>query len=122
MQVVFVLLAGTYVSERLIYHAVVGFGGMVSTLVIGATLMGLCLLIERGVGWLRWPVAVFFVLSGLGVPSGLDKLVGAGPALFLTMLLLIGHLVSALALCFAPGIGLFLHRQRELHRAAKAPG
>ncbi|HEU4321815.1 MAG TPA: hypothetical protein VFS21_01585 [Roseiflexaceae bacterium] len=106
-------------SERLIYHAVVGFGSIITTLVISTILVGLCALIYRGVGWVRWLVAAFFILSGLGMPSGLDDLVGAGPAFLLAMLQLLAHLVCALALCLAPGIGAFLRFQREQRKAAK---
>ncbi|GAB4198185.1 MAG: hypothetical protein OHK0022_17130 [Roseiflexaceae bacterium] len=120
LQVVFVLLAGTYASERLIYHAVAGFGSILTTLVISAILVGLCVLIYRGFGWLRWLVALFFILSGLGTPSALDDLIGSGPAFLLAILQLIAHLVCALALCFAPGIGAFLRYQREQRKAVKA--
>lgn len=116
---VFALMAVTYLLERLVYHAVIGPRGLGSSAVIVAVLIGCAALIYRGWGWLRWPVGLFFVVNGLGTPTGMAAIFGAlaGP---IALLQLGGHLACALALWFAPGIGAFLRAQRARLRQRRA--
>lgn len=87
-------------------------------------LVGLGWLIYRGHGWLRWLVAAFFVLNGLGSPSGMADVFGPGLSLLIALALLAAHLGCALALCFTPGVGAFLRSQRAPapHPPAPAEG
>ncbi len=116
--VIFALMGMTYLIERLVFHAVIGAQGLVSSLVITAILAGLCWLIYRGHGWLRWLVAAFFLLNGLGVPAGLEGRFGPLLALLISLFIFVTHLSCALALCLTPGIPAFLRFQREALRAA----
>lgn len=110
--VIFTLMGATYLGERVIYHAVAGAQGLVTSMVITAILAGLGWLIYRGHGWLRWLVAAFFVLNGLGAPSGMADVFGPALALLLSLMLLVGHLGCAIALCFTPGLRAFFRFQR----------
>jgi hypothetical protein len=118
--VIFALMAATYLAERLVYHIVVGTSGLLSSLVITAILAGLGWLIYRGHGWLRWLVAAFFVLNGLGTPRGLAELFGPFLAQIIALSFLVAHVGCALALCLMPGIPAFLRYQRT-KGAASSP-
>lgn len=120
LRVILTLMGATYLAERAVYHAVVGLNGLVTSLVMIAILGGLGWLIERGHGWLRWLVAGFFVLNGLGTPSGMAAVFGALPALLIALALLVAHIVCALALCFTPGIPAFLRYQRAHSKTPSA--
>jgi hypothetical protein len=111
--VIFALMGATYLAERLVYHIVVGTRGLAASLIITAILVGLGWLIYRGHGWLRWLVAAFFVLNGLGTPSGMAELFGPLPALLIALSFLVAHVGCALALCLTPGLPAFLRFQRS---------
>ena len=111
--VIFGLMGATYLAERLLYHTVVGVRGLVASLIMTAILAGLGWLIYRGHGLLRWLVAAFFVLNGLGTPSGMAELFGPLPALLIALTFLVAHVSCALALCLMPGIPAFLRFQRS---------
>lgn len=112
LRVILTLMGATYLAERVVYHAVVGLDGLLTSFVMIAILCGLGWLIYRGHGWLRWLIAVFFVLNGLGTPSGMAAVFGALPALLIALALLVAHIVCAIALCLTPGIPAFLRYQR----------
>lgn len=115
--VIFALMAATYLSERLVYHIVVGAQGVMPTAITTAILAGLGWLIYRGHGWLRWLVAAYFVLNGLGTPVGMAEVFGPVLAMLIALVLLVGHLGCALLLCFTPGIPAFLRFQRSPRQA-----
>lgn len=120
LRVILALMGATYLAERAVYHAVVGLDGLLTSFVIIAILGGLGWLIYRGHGWLRWLVAAFFILNGLGAPSGMAAVFGTVPALLIALALLAAHSACAIALCFTPGLPAFLRYQRAQSKRPSA--
>ncbi|HMO59154.1 MAG TPA: hypothetical protein PKA05_16485 [Roseiflexaceae bacterium] len=116
---VLALLALIYLAERLVYHSVVRTSSLSSSILTAAILAGIGALIWRGFDWLRFVLAGYFILNGLGSPSGMAAVYGAGLSTLIAFALLAAHLAGAAAIAFAPGIRAFARHQR--HRKAAPP-
>lgn len=117
LAIIFGAMLLTYLGERLVYYAVTGFSLSLSSVVVVVLLIGMGFLITRGFGWLRWILALFFILNGLGSPRGMADVFGAPMSMLLSLGLLVAHVGCALALCLTPGIPAFLRYQRQQRTA-----
>lgn len=119
LTIALVALGLTYLLERIVYHGVVGFGSIGTTLVITLLLAGLGYLITRGQGWPRWIIGLFLILNSLGSPVGLADAVGPAGAMLISLFLMAANLGTAVLLCFAPGIPAYLRYQRAQRSSAR---
>jgi hypothetical protein len=110
--IIFVLMGITYLGERIVYHGIAGFSGLLPNLIVTALLLALGFLVYRGHRVFRWIMALLFLLNGLGTPAGLGESVGPAMAQLIGLIQLVAHLLCAVALCVAPGIPAFLRAQR----------
>ncbi|NJM05345.1 hypothetical protein HC891_02610 [Candidatus Gracilibacteria bacterium] len=103
LTIVFVIVGLTFAFERIVFIVVTGPSALFSSALFSVIIVGFCVLIYRGIGWLRWLLAIFFVLNGLGTPGGLRDLVGPELAVLIAIIIFGSHLLSALLLSFTPG-------------------
>ncbi len=81
LSAVFVPMAFVFSLERIVYHVVVGFAGIGTSLVTVGILVGLGVLVYRGHGWLRWLIVGWIPNAHIQLPAGsiCERSIGVGP-------------------------------------------
>lgn len=118
---VLVIILVVYLLERLVFHFVVGWNGLLPSLITTILVVVLGWLTYQGIPGVRWLLGVFLILNSLGVPSGIEQVFGATGALLIGLFFLITQIGAALVLCLAPGIPSFMRYQRAQRHPQKQP-